>query len=459
MSEYKVFMSYSWKDASIATRLYNDLVKSQLKVWRDQIDGDPIDDFKKEFLQKIEECDYFLMLDSVNYRNKSKWCSLEVEKCMEMQVKRNGWPRMIVCLIDEDGDWRWNFKDEKTKALFSKINMLKYQDLCYRKYDDERKYDRVLNFICDIFDLNYRQWNQQPAIQDFFDELGKAGIGDDTQNVLVWEYKLILHLINTGCANNIDMHFKLWIEDCDHFNKGLFFPRWTYAVWLGSNMHNGTHDADCLEQFKSLVSRFQSDPRAHRGYASIANRSGDDITAIRELLVAYELIKRPENARHRLICEYDVLCNLGQLCINLQKYEEALRYSEQALILMDQKNIFNKNLVSNILFLYQQFDYPIEKSTLFLENQLKKHVLESELYKELGLVKAMMGCDIAALECFEKAYMLQPQLETYFYILVRKMILGTMEYSKKEIESKMQETIDDVEDDYWRSAICEYILN
>lgn len=49
----KVFMSYSWKDAAVANRLYDDLVRSHINVWRDQIDGDPTADFLDEFLSKL----------------------------------------------------------------------------------------------------------------------------------------------------------------------------------------------------------------------------------------------------------------------------------------------------------------------------------------------------------------------------------------------------------------------
>lgn len=45
-------MSYSWKDMTVASRLYDDLTRSQVCVWRDQIDGDPTSNFLNEFLQK-----------------------------------------------------------------------------------------------------------------------------------------------------------------------------------------------------------------------------------------------------------------------------------------------------------------------------------------------------------------------------------------------------------------------
>lgn len=54
-----IFFSYAWRDRPIAMRIYYDLIRSNLKVWRDQIDGEPAANFKEEFLRKIEECDIF----------------------------------------------------------------------------------------------------------------------------------------------------------------------------------------------------------------------------------------------------------------------------------------------------------------------------------------------------------------------------------------------------------------
>ena len=68
-----IFFSYSWRDNQIAMRIYADMVRSHLKVWRDQVDGRPTGDFVEEFNAKIDECDYFLILDSPNYRHRSNW--------------------------------------------------------------------------------------------------------------------------------------------------------------------------------------------------------------------------------------------------------------------------------------------------------------------------------------------------------------------------------------------------
>ena len=78
MKNQKVFFSYSHRDKQIAQKIYWDLIRSGISVWRDQINGEPCANFKEEFLKKVEECEIFFVLDSANYRSNSTWCLLEI---------------------------------------------------------------------------------------------------------------------------------------------------------------------------------------------------------------------------------------------------------------------------------------------------------------------------------------------------------------------------------------------
>ena len=105
----------------VAMRLYADLVRSHLQVWRDQINGEPSVDFVDEFNAMIDECDDFMILDSPNYRHVSKWCLSEVKRyCDNPKHEKNG--RLIVCLLKEPGEWRTRFDNEEHQFYFSKVN-------------------------------------------------------------------------------------------------------------------------------------------------------------------------------------------------------------------------------------------------------------------------------------------------------------------------------------------------
>ncbi len=73
-----IFFSYSWKDRAIAMRLYNDLARSGLKVWIDQVKGDQGVNFYYEVKDRINSCSGFILLDSANSR-KSNWVKDECQ--------------------------------------------------------------------------------------------------------------------------------------------------------------------------------------------------------------------------------------------------------------------------------------------------------------------------------------------------------------------------------------------
>ena len=79
MKNQKVFFSYSHRDKQIAQKIYWDLIRSGISVWRDQINGEPCANFKEEFLKKVEECEIFFVLHIVPV-------SMEIMTAALMQV-------------------------------------------------------------------------------------------------------------------------------------------------------------------------------------------------------------------------------------------------------------------------------------------------------------------------------------------------------------------------------------
>ena len=234
----------------VAMRLYDDLTRSHLEVWRDQIDGDPTADFLEEFLSRIDECDDFLILDSKNYRTKSNWCLIELDRCFKNRSQRKG-PRIIVCLLDKDGEWRITYKNDKQKELFSKINMFKYHTLYYDgKYDNKNVYQRSIIEICALFAERFIPWNCLPQNRDILEELSCSNvlITDTDRTTILNGFEYIARFIDL--QRDVSKHFQLWILDCEFLNLHLFFPRWTYCIWLGHDMHQGKYDEKCYQEYK-----------------------------------------------------------------------------------------------------------------------------------------------------------------------------------------------------------------
>lgn len=450
--QHKVFLSYSWKDMPMAMRLYNDLVHSQVSVWRDQIDGNPIADFKEEFLSKIDECDYFLMLDSINYRQKSNWCCTEVERCLKKRKK------IIVCLLDPDGPWRTEYRNSTFEKLFSQINMLKYHSLYFEDYDNDKEYYKTVSFICSLLQLEYRAWNQFPTTQDLLDEMSVSPLTNDAdRKMILSEYDVILHLTEEN-RDNVREHFKLWIDDCEECGASLFFPRWTYAVWLAQERHNGKYDEECLSQFKYLTELYPEEPRAFRGLGCIAAQMHQYEYAYKQLCIAYQLLNKDKHVRQKRFTEFEVLINIGQICMNLSDFNNAYVYLEKAQLLMQEYEQCNISLLLNIDYCMHAMDYPLGLRIDNLKNNLEIYPLEAELYSALGLCYTEKGEDELALDLFTKAFELQPNMQTLFYALCRKKFLNRT-LSHDEIRIELDKECVNEEEYYWKGAIWYYIMN
>lgn len=454
MTNRKIFFSYSWKDMEVAMRLYDDLTRSHLNVWRDQIDGDPTADFLEEFLAKIDVCDDFVILDSKNYRKKSNWCLTEIERCLENRARRKG-PRVIVCLLDKDDEWRNTFRNEKEEKLFSKVNMFKYHTLYYDgKYDNEDIYQQSLTAICNLFSERFIPWNCLPPNRDILEELSasEAQITDVDRSTILNGYEYIARFITL--QRDVDKHFQLWISDCNYLRLNLFFPRWTYCVWLGHDMHQNKYDQKCFDEFEKLSKEFPNDPRCYRGLGCIAARLEKNDIAINAFEEALKLMEKKENSWHKKNSELEVLSNLGQVYINLGQFANASNCLAKAHLLMESQKIFELRSILNYilcLIMMEQF----EKCKQLLQSLIETHPLENELYTELGNIYSKEGNNTEAISCFEHAYALAPSIQNAFYLLCRKSILHDI---SNEAILVLQKNINSLDDYYWKGAICFYLL-
>lgn len=452
----KVFFSYSWKDMKIAMRLYDDLSRSHLSIWRDQIDGDPTADFKEEFLSKIDECDDFLILDSVNYRTKSNWCIKEIERCFENRERRNG-PRIIVCLLDEDGEWRKQYKDKFYEYYFSKINLFKYFSLYYSGiYDNDNVYQQTLNSICSLFSERYVQWNSLPSDRDLEEEISASSVllTNSDRLCIINAYKYICRQIELG--RDVSNHFKLWIDDCKLYQLDLFFPTWTYCIWLGQDSHNGAYYEKCFNEFKKLSESFPSDPRSFRGLGCISARIGRNDVAVLSLQNALNLMQSSENSWHRNQSEIEVLANLGQIYINCGEIELAIDYLYKALYAVESAEMFDLKIILNLVYCLFLIGNKDECKNLLL-NTIKKYPLEGELYAELGKLYSDENNHVIAYEYFNKAFSLKPSIENAFYLLSQKVHIDSINVF---LDAEKIVSVDSVcmDDDYWKGAICFYII-
>jgi len=448
--EKNVFLSYSWKDRQAAMRLYNDLVRSNVPVWRDQIDGDPTADFEDEFLLQIDRCNYFIMLDSINYRERSNWCCTEAKRCLENQQKRSD-IKIIVCLLDEDGEWRRHYRNQQFKEVFEQINRLKYQKLCYTGYDNSNVYNTTLNFICDLLGFKYERWDKVPSYQDFMDELESADVtrdfDDTTSSILLDGYKNILRKRERNFPN-IRESFQVWIEDCQNCKLSIFFPKWTYAVWLANQFPKYKDEAYGV--FSELTKAFPKDPRGFRALGNISAFIGNDMAmsgvdtnlyhyysdALEKLLYAERLMGLPENYRHRDVCLFEVLTNIGKLFQITLRDDLALHYWDRALEIMKKKNFFYEGVVNDVFVVKKKKGVTSYELLDWLAPLSMQYPLEPLLYQLSGLCYADIGNIERSLDLFMKAFSLNSSMENLYYLVSSmKALDGFSVMSKSEVRS------------------------
>lgn len=433
----KLFLSYSWKDRQVAMRLHDDLSRSNITIWRDQVDGNPIADFEQEFMQEIDRCDYFIMLDSINYRKKSKWCYREVERCIDNKEREHR-PQIIVCLLEPDGEWRTTYKDEKERRVFEKVNRLKYHSLFYVGYDDNNEYDATVNFICELLGTSYERWDRIPSYQDLMDEMNtkyhQSPFDDTIANIILGEYKNIILKIEKHFST-VEESFRIWIKDCETNMFSPFFPKWTFAIW---QMNQDSFDkSEVLKLLYEITRDFPDDPRGYRALGCFSAYLGNCVDcekvmmsgtyytdAKSALLKAKELLERPENYRQKSICYFEVLTNLGKVYSILKDNSSSITYWGKALVIMKKEGFFYESLVSDFFIELMKQDYPATKMVALLSSLLDQYPLESILYQLLGLLFCHSGETIKAYPMIEKAYSLNPCAENLYYLVNIRAALG-----------------------------------
>ena len=456
----KIFISYSWKDSIVATRIYSDLVRSHLNVWRDQTDGAPSVDFEDEFNARIDECDDFLILDSINYRHKSNWCLREIERFKENRLNKKG-RRIIVCLLDKNGDWRTQFKDEKQKEILSGINRIKNYNFFHEgTYDNNDVYAKSMAMICELYSERFIPWNVAPDIKDLEDEIStsKKTITEGDRNYILREYENIHYLIKT--KRDVKVPFCVWIDFCKNCNLDLFFPRYAFCCWMASDVNQFKYDRECYSEFEKLASDFPDDPRCQIGKGAIASRLYMRLEAIQAYEESLRLLDMPKNKWLREHTLLEVVVDMAAVLLNSSKFFDALGYLYRAYDMMQSADVLDIQLIRLLLLCFDELNNLKECERMLLP-LVEKFPLEDELYLEVGRLYMKLREYEKSLGYFETAYALSPHVNNAFYILQCQSIINNscgkeMIAFAESLLARPNVTEDDL---FWKGAICHFIFH
>lgn len=451
----KVFISYSWKDEAVVLRLYRDLKQSNINIWLDRIDGEPTGDFKQEFLRLINACDFFIVIDSENYRHKSNWCETELRAYFN-RVDAHQNVSMIVCLAERPGEWRAveSIQDVSKRSLFDRLNDQKYFILSHEGvYDNERAYYIAVESIQRILGKDSYSWTMFPEEADLIDELGAElkthpEICDDDRESLKNSIRSIAFRRNQH--RDITKHLKQLIDDCKELDLNLFIPYWLYAIWLADDRHEGKFDQECFETLKQLSIRYPKESRVYRALGAVAARLGQKELAANYYMTALRVI----DANQKTI-RHEVYINLGQVYMNMRQYLNARKYYEEALSLVD---IDSDEITSFLVVNYYNCLLCLSDEVAagsFIKKMAAKYQSSADIQCSCGL--HFLNCDQVprALVCFERAYSLNPSLENaYGYLCALRRIGNTNEY-RILLSKALSQTPTTENDAYWKDAIKE----
>lgn len=448
----KVFISYSSKDEVVALRLYRDLSMQKISVWIASVDGERVGDFQKEFTRNINSCDYFIVIDSNNYRYRSNWCVTELKTCFNRIDKQED-VKIIVCLAEADGSWRNPMLSEnsESRCLFERLNMMKYFNLHHRGlYDNERIYASCIESIYHILGKDACIWNIFPEEADLIDELNDAvrnshNINDDERESLRNLLRTIV--LRKKQQHNISNHIKQFIKDCEELGLNIFLPRWINVLWLVDVSNK--HYWKCLQCLRSLVKDFPTESRALRGLGAIYAKFNMQRRAIECFKQVLAFIDNESNTNQ--LIRYEILYNLGQAYINCRAYKEAKTILEEALIMLGDGDVnvtLTENYYECLLHIGEN-----SKAEKFIKEMAEQNPVIPDFQKSYGCYCMSNRKYFEALPYLKRAYCLKPHAEYAFAYLNCLFQCGEIDtYQDVLVKSRTAPILSD-DDRFWSAKL------
>ncbi len=245
-----VFLSYAGEDGTCAMRVYDDLGRSGLKVWRYERDGDVGVDFTSEYRDAIQNARFFCLLDSSHARRSDhvqEECKLAISHAITQET-----PKLVPCLIEpipnSGADWT-------TTELFPKQNQRTHIDLT----DHEKGIKRLARHLGAVF---YPGW-EMPRDRDFEQEVYDLHLQPDQTQNLIDLYTKFLDLYESDLELG-EAQLRVLIQECAGLHAtNVISPR----IALGVLQAKIGHHRSARKTFHDLAQDQPEDPRV---WASLA---------------------------------------------------------------------------------------------------------------------------------------------------------------------------------------------
>ncbi|MFT3911062.1 MAG: TIR domain-containing protein [Ferruginibacter sp.] len=335
----KIFFSYSWKDIPIAMRIYDDLKRNGIQLWRDEFSAAVGKGYKAEIEHALKVAPGIILLDGPNSRQ-SRYVQEECEMLSSETEWMNGRKIIAICLIaDQAGT-------HAIKELFKGQNGYKFIDFsnCGELFDNDKNYLRAITALCELFGVVFHSAYPDTTEKDFEDELSKSYIKDIERTILLKEYELIQLRLANGFPNTL-FRLEAFNSECKYMKLNCPSPMLQLGIEL---VKSGQY-----EKAKYLLYTYSElycdDPRGWRVLARVLF----ELEEFNQALIAYDKtialsieVKKmktegtgiPMRFGSAKILDYLVLSkvNRAETLFQLNRYQETI--NEYEAILTDEEN-------------------------------------------------------------------------------------------------------------------------
>ncbi len=400
-----VFFSYSRKDRPIAMRIYDDLIRSGLRVWRDQTSCPYGINFLREIEEKINEYDGFILLDSTNSR-KSHWVVDEYRLFRELK-KENPTKQLAVCRLESIDQLN------TTPSFFDGHDLINHFDFSgIIIYDNDAKYNESIFELCEHWGVSHQPYYINPTEKDFEDEISQFLIEDDDRKALLSDFQTVL-LRSRQLFPNVENRIKILLEDCERLEIKVAAPR----LELGIIQDASNNISEALQTFDAFVKDFPLDPRGWRGLGAVNIRFKQFKAALIAFNQALFLTKKisgiiPESnieekqkwaiysAENHLKQMDDIRLHIAFCYQKIGRWEDGLFWYETIYDSKISDNTCNPNLFIGLSSCYEKLSRQNQRKATLLEG-LTYFPRDCILKRELGRFYFEEGHFDASIDCYE----------------------------------------------------------
>ncbi|MCC6725777.1 MAG: TIR domain-containing protein [Saprospiraceae bacterium] len=320
-SKYDVFLSYAVQDSAIVRQIYDDLRRANIKVWEFRHDGERGVDFVSEYKEKIENAEYFCLIDSP-WARKAEHVKSECEFAIERESVR-GYPKILPCRICPSGSW------DKGSEVFYRQNR--------RVWIDFSNYRVAIKELCAQLGGEFVYQPEKARDEDFLEEMRSLKLFTNNRDEIItvgeWQslkenyeqYTLSRDNAKVGNRKNqikLGILFlqKILIICESNKNIKLISPYLELGILLGEL---GKEKA-ARKTFRKAADSFPDDPRPYMGIGGTYYFQKKHVKAISNYIICSEKALASKNEKH-IAALPDIEHNICQVLIEKGSINEALK--------------------------------------------------------------------------------------------------------------------------------------